>query len=235
MYSLPMEVVLRNLCTGNMMKLPDPRDFIIGLNYVRPKKISVSTGSRKQGKSIWLIAGVSKIKKKQNEIKKDILMKTSTLFKAEKLKRKHRMSIFNQKFSLFVSNKKKKHELFSKRKSSQLKKMKTRKKEKPKTGSAKKENVFFSKKRTSREWGTSKRRSLVNISRAYSKYKHSFLDHDKQTNPKKNISIKKHIQGKRNRRATLKQLKQSRDTEDTHAGRSRFIEINKCGTDKTNS
>jgi len=34
MYSMSLEVVKKNVETGNLMKLPDPRDFVIGVNAV---------------------------------------------------------------------------------------------------------------------------------------------------------------------------------------------------------
>ena len=37
LYSLPIEVVLKNLESNNLIKLPDPRDFVIGMNYVYPQ------------------------------------------------------------------------------------------------------------------------------------------------------------------------------------------------------
>lgn len=51
MYSVPLEVVIRNLKTDNLLKLPDPRDFIIGLNFVRPKRPRQSTLPRQKGQS----------------------------------------------------------------------------------------------------------------------------------------------------------------------------------------
>lgn len=181
--------------------------------------------------------GVSKIKKKCNEIKKDILMKTSTLFRAEKLKRKHIKNLFEKKFSLFVSSKKRKSELFSKRRKSHSRQRKTKKKEIDKKRTRNKENLFFSKKKNSQDgllgW-RSKRRSLVNISRAYSKYKHSILDLEKpKKRKKKNLSVKKQITGKR-RKALSKGLEKRSEREDSHVSRNRFIEINKCRAKKTN-
>jgi hypothetical protein len=38
LYTLPIEVVIKNLETNNLMKLPDPRDFVIGMNFTHIKK-----------------------------------------------------------------------------------------------------------------------------------------------------------------------------------------------------
>ena len=38
LYSLPVDAIIRNLEINNLMKLPDPRDFVIGMNFVNIKK-----------------------------------------------------------------------------------------------------------------------------------------------------------------------------------------------------
>jgi hypothetical protein len=37
LYSLSIGVALKNLETNNLIKFPDPRDFVIGMNYVHEK------------------------------------------------------------------------------------------------------------------------------------------------------------------------------------------------------
>ena len=35
LYSLPLDVIFKNLDKKSLLRLPDPRDFVIGLNYIR--------------------------------------------------------------------------------------------------------------------------------------------------------------------------------------------------------
>jgi hypothetical protein len=39
MYSLPIEVVKKNLKDEKILKLPDPRDFVLGMNFIYEKSL----------------------------------------------------------------------------------------------------------------------------------------------------------------------------------------------------
>ena len=54
LYSLPIEVVLKNLETNNLMKLPDPRDFVIGMNFVYEKVLKEIKNSVKNVSSRYI-------------------------------------------------------------------------------------------------------------------------------------------------------------------------------------
>lgn len=46
LYSLPVNAVIRNLENNNLMKLPDPRDFVIGMNFLGRNNISSKTKNK---------------------------------------------------------------------------------------------------------------------------------------------------------------------------------------------
>jgi GH24 family phage-related lysozyme (muramidase) len=174
-------------------------------------------------------------------------MKTSGLFKGERLRRNEKYKIFKKKLSLFNSNKKQKLNLFpsKKRKSVRVPSQQSMKMSKKKSKKSNKENYFFpfKKKRKSVNYLTQsgctsnqKRKSLINISRAYSKYKHSLLESETTSKvKKKNVSMKKYSfrftnKRKKSKLKTLSKRRKTREKSESNQGRSKFIEINKGRT-----
>ena len=170
-------------------------------------------------------------------------MRTSDLFKGERIKRNEKYKLFQRKLTLFNSNKKQKLNLFSKRRKTSTKPSTKLNIKKAKN----KENYFFVHKRKSNNHLSQsgsrinqKRRSLVNISRAYSKYKHSLLDSEPKGKKKtKNISMKKYSfrSKKRKTKSRLNHItskRKTRDKSESNHGRSKFIEINEGKCKKVN-
>lgn len=170
-------------------------------------------------------------------------MNTSSLFKEEKQKRKFKYNLFKKKLSLFCSKRKEKVNLFvGKKKSSKLKLKNLQiKKERYNHN---KENLLFQKNRkksinylkqskSKKRVKKVKRHSLVNISKAYSKFKHSIIDSEKDKK-KKNISIKNFSSRKGIKRKTFlktmgskKNRSRTREKSQTNQSRSKFIDIDK--------
>jgi hypothetical protein len=188
---------------------------------------------------------VAKMKKKKINRNKEILLKTSDLFKGEKQKRKHKYEMFKKKFSLF--DKKKSNKMIVK--ISTLRKSKIKRPSLNLTGGRtkhrrikSKENITppFNKRRKSEHSVNSstykfksKRNSVVNISRAYSKFKHSFIDSQsrrKGTSTKKSRkSTSKLSSVKRKPIRTSGKKRKNKERSETNQGRSKFIEIDKGG------
>ena len=164
-------------------------------------------------------------------------MKTSELFKGEKQKRKLKYDLFKKKFSLF--DKKKRQSIVVKL--SKPRRLKTKKPiisliginfSKRGHSNDQKENLdpgFYRRRKSdysissSGQGIQSKRHSLVNISRAYSKYKNS------QGEAGSSFRRTSKNWNRKSRRKSGKKSKM-REKSDSNQARSRFIEIDKGGS-----
>ena len=248
LYSLPINVVFKKLDHKNILRIPDPRDFVIGVNFIR-KKPSAKSSNKVQKKKIskkhlfirFNYKGIDKIKKIKKEKKKEILMTTSGLFKMEKLKRKQKVDMFKKKRSLFAS--KKKSISNPRKKLESLFKKKKLIKNKSKRNSSKysnKENLsasFFKSVRKSVQKKikpinfSRKRQSLGNINKAYQRYKaNSNLNFSasklkRKSEKKTRTSNYSSNQSKvKKRRSTVKS---KHDKSASRQSRSKMIEIDK--------